>query len=363
MSPELAKNWLTAHALPLWLSRGLEAEGFAENLSTEGEPMPGPRRAMVQARQIYVCRTALEAGLADSFRTKAALESGLHFLLRRFSLSSGAFRHSVGLAGEPMEESPDLYGQAFVLFGLANSYAVLGDSALKARAMELVRYLNRERKFPEGGYTELVKGQALHRSNPHMHLFEAAIAWMELDADPEWHRLASDILNLCLARMIDSDTGALGEIFTSGWKRELENGRFVYEPGHLYEWSWLMGKFQALSGRDLLPVRMRLFELAERTGISPASRAAIDQVWSDGTPKLRSARFWPQCERIKAASQLGKKAEATEGMEALFRYFEMPVKGLWYDTQDEAGRFLPQPVKASSLYHIAGAIMEYQALA
>lgn len=355
-----AKNWLTNHALPLWLARGLDPEngGFVESLSLEGEPLALPRRCTVQTRQIYVCKTALELGLCDPVAGKKALESGLEFFLRYYSLPSGAFYHSVKANGAPENQTPDLYAQAFALFGLAHAYAVTGRSDLRERAKALLRYLRTERSASGGGFTEIEAGNVVYRSNPHMHLFEAAIAWMEVDQDPDWHRLASEILNLCLARFIDPASGLLGENFTAEWKHELVKGRFIFEPGHQYEWSWLMGRFQALSGRELGSVREKLFANAENHGLDPKRRSGYDQVWSDFEPKTRSSRFWPQCERIKAAATLGKEASAQEGMDVLFRYFDLPLQGLWFDIWDEAGKFPPQPAKASSLYHIAGAIVE-----
>ncbi|MGK4422566.1 AGE family epimerase/isomerase, partial [Klebsiella pneumoniae] len=67
------------------------------------------------------------------------------------------------------------------------------------------------------------------------------------------------------------------------------------------------------------------------------ANALIDQVWSDFRPKLRTARFWPQCERIKAAVRLGRSGDAHEGVTALFRYFAPSPRGLWFDTWEEDG--------------------------
>ncbi len=360
-----ANRWLTNQAIPLWLERGLDPVngGFVESLSLdEGKPLSLERRCTVQARQIYVFKTAIELGMVDPARGREAVESGVDFLLRYYRLPSGAYRHSVTAAGAPADETPDLYAQAFALFGLAHAFAVLARADILEHAHALVQHLRGERAAPGGGFTEIENGQTVFRSNPHMHLFEAAIAWMEVDSDPRWHQLAGEILNLCLARFIDPDSGALAENFTAGWKRELVNGRFIFEPGHQYEWSWLMGEFQAISGRDLTDTRRKLFALAEKTGLDPDRRCAYDQVWSDYAPKKRSSRFWPQCERIKAASTLGEVGPAREAMDVLFRYFELPLQGLWYDIWEENGQFPPQPVKASSLYHIAGAITEAQAL-
>ena len=361
-----AKDWLTKSALPLWLTKGVDAEngGFVESLSLErAEPLSIPRRCTVQSRQIYVCRMAIELGLYDARAARNALENGLSFLLRFYSLPNGAFCHTVQASGSPDNQVPDLYAQAFALFALANAYAVDPRAATRERALALLAYLDRERRLPEGGYSEWENGKTILRSNPHMHLFEAAIAWMEVDRDPVWFRIAQDLLNLCLARFIDPQTGYLAENFTEGWKRELVDGRFIYEPGHLFEWSWLMGRYQNLTSRDLTAPREKLFALAESTGLFAVSHYVFDQMWSDATPKARSSRFWPHCERIKAASALGKKAETLDGLSVLARYFDLQPQGLWLDQWVEGKGFLRQPAKSSSLYHILGAITEAQALA
>lgn len=354
--------WLSSYAIPFWLAHGLEAHvgGFVENVSREGVPLPGPRRCMVQARQIYSMAVAARMGAGDPAALRAALAGGVRLLTGKFSKTDGSFCHSIDEAGAPKDETADLYGQAFALFGLAEGFVVLGDSALRERALRLVDYLRRERAVPAGGFTELENGRAVYRSNPHMHLFEAALAWLEYDPrEPAWRKLAGDILELALTYFFDPATGAIAEDFDERWNRRLENGRYVYEPGHLCEWSWLMGRYQALAGRDLSAVRNTLYELAESSGIDPVRGVLIDQVWSGGAAKLRSARFWPQCERIKAAAQLGRADSARAGMQALLRYFDTPVNGLWNDTWEEGGSFDQRPVKSSSLYHIIGAISEF----
>ncbi|HEY8280535.1 MAG TPA: AGE family epimerase/isomerase [Bdellovibrionota bacterium] len=353
--------WLSHHVFPLWLKKGVDRKsgGFVEELSLEGEPLRTPRRCRVQARQIFSFRTGLDLGVCDPTEGRAAVESGTAFLLSRYSLPSGAFRHSVGLNSEPLDDNPCLYDQAFALFGLAHAFAVLRDPDLRDRAKALVAYLRRERGAEGGGFTEWEKGAVVYQQNPHMHLFEAAVAWMEVDSDPQWKALADEILGLCLNKFIDPATGALAENFSKGWAPELKGKHFLYEPGHLYEWSWLMGRYQLRSGRDLLKERRKLFALSERSGICPRRRAVFDQMRSDETPLRRTARFWPQCERIKAATQLGETESAIQGMDVLFRYFDLPVKGLWRDTWGEDDSFPEQAVRASSLYHIIGAISEF----
>ena len=204
--------------------------------------------------------------------------------------------------------------------------------------------------------------------NPHMHLFEAALAWMQADPDPRWKELAEEVLNLCLTKFIDPDSGALCEYFEKGWKPVRADGQFLFEPGHHYEWSWLMMVHEELTGRDLSRARTGLFLLAEKHGLSP-ERFAFDEVWSGGGPKKRSSRFWPQGERVKAAVRLGSRAPeneragyalaADDALAALLRFVQTPTPGLWRDTLLETGQFREEPAKASSLYHIINALDEY----
>ncbi|MBX3021797.1 MAG: AGE family epimerase/isomerase [Bdellovibrionales bacterium] len=354
---EQCREWLKP-TLRLWLERGIDPRGgFIENLNLEGKAQPGSQRAMVQARQIYSLRVAKDLEVADSALAKKAIADGTSFMIKSFALPSGGFAHSVQPNGQLANSTPELYTQAFVLFGLANAYSVKPEAQYKDVAIKLVDYLKRERRVAKGGFSELVNGKSEYQSNPHMHLFEAAVAWMEVDPDPEWRALADEVLNLALTCFIDPDTGALAEFFTADWVALKENGRFVFEPGHQYEWAWLMGRYQRLSGRDLLSVRQKLFTLSEKHGICKDRFTAHDQVWSDFHPKLTSSRFWPQTERIKAACQLQASASADEAMKVLFRY--LPQPGIWYDRWEVDGSFTQGPVKGSSLYHIIGAMNEY----
>lgn len=367
---EKCRSWLSQDVLPLWLEKGVDWEngGFIESFSLEGEPQNVARRSMVQARQIYSLRLAMELGLCDADRARKAILLGTTALIKNYSLPSGGFIHSALPTGEAQNKTPDLYAQAFALFGLAHAYAVTPVSEYKDRARELVNYLYRDRLLPQGGFSELTDQGVQYEANPHMHMFESAVAWMAIDQDPLWKKLADDILQLCLQKFIDAESGTLAEHFKPDWSPLRENNRFVFEPGHQYEWAWLMGLYQNLTGIDLSKVRTKLIHLSESYGLWNERKAVYDEVWSDLSAKTRSSRFWPQCERIKAVLQMALETpeqrtqlarSADEAMETLFKFFATPQKGLWFDTWQENGDFKIQPAKASSLYHIIGAINEY----
>ncbi|MGZ3772423.1 MAG: AGE family epimerase/isomerase [Pseudobdellovibrionaceae bacterium] len=369
---EKSKLWLTKDVYPLWFEKGIDKKngGFVESISFTGEPMDVPRRAMVQARQIYSFLTGAKLGCCSQEAAHTAIEQGTRYMVERFSLSSGAFIYSVNTDGKPKSKNPDLYTQAFALFGLAQAYSIKPSSEIKDRAKDLVKYLYRERKVTAGGFTEIDEnGTVTYKSNPHMHLFEAAIAWMQIDPDQEWKELGHELITLCVNKFIDPQTQVLGEYFNENWNPIKENENFVYEPGHQYEWAWLMSLYQDLTGQDLKVTRHQLFLLAEKYGVSSTRKVVFDEMWSNYTPKTQSSRFWPQCERIKAAVRLGSEVSseerklyskaADESLETLFKFFETPLKGSWYDVLSAEDTFTGNSAKASSLYHIVNAMEEY----
>ncbi len=372
---EKAKKWLSEQACPLWLDQGLDLVqgGFYENLSLQGKPLPSSRRVMVQARQVFSAHAAMSLGCISDDLGRAAIQHGLDFILKYYSLRSGAFLHAVDENLQPLNKPSDLYGQAFVLFALAHAYEVLGDEAYKIRALALLDYLARERRLPEGGYSEYGEGsKPLLEANPHMHLFEALLYWAEIDRDVTWRSHADELLHLCLDRLIDPVTGALAEHFENNWIPQRQGERFIFEPGHHYEWAWLLGRYQKIMGPATTPVQLvacrnRLYDLAESHGINVEKGAAFDEMWSDMTPRKRTARFWPQTERIKAALQMGLEKPgdsrfaqaADQAMQTLFLFLDVPHQGLWYDTWLESGEFTTLPAKASSFYHIIGAMADY----
>lgn len=368
---EKSKKWLTEDVYPLWTSKGIDRKngGFIESLTFTGEPMDLPRRAMVQSRQAYSFLTGARLGCTPQAEALAAAEQGVRYMIKHFSLPSGAFIHSVHPDGNPKSLNPDLYTQAFALFGLAQVYSVNSQSEIKERAKALLKYLQLERRVSGGGYTELEENGVSFKSNPHMHLFEAAIAWMQIDKDPEWTVLGNELANLALKKFIDPTTHVLGEYFDKDWNPLRENNLFIYEPGHQYEWAWLFSLHEELTGIASKSVRHQLFLLSEKHGVSKTRKIAFDEMWSDYTPKTLSSRFWPQGERIKAAVRLGTEAPtgsrdlyanaADEALETLFKFFETPRKGLWYDQLSAEDTFSGNSAKASSLYHIVNAMEEY----
>lgn len=363
-------QWLKKDVFPLWSTQGIDASngGFVEALTVEGRAQNLSRRALVQSRQIYSFVTAAKLQVYDAELAAQKVQAAARFF-DYYILPSGACLHSVKPSGEPENQDLDLYTQAFALFAFANVYELSRDEGTRQKALNLLNYLNVQRRAPGGGYTEIKGGKVFYQSNPHMHLFEASLYWLMVDpSTAAWKTLAHELYELCASKFVDKETGALCEHFQEGWTPERTEGRFIFEPGHHYEWSWLLALYEELTGVVCKDLRHSLYTLADQHGLND-QHLAVDEVWSDFSVKKKSSRFWPQCERIKAAVKLGNEVSpeqrsafarsADDALVALNRYFDMPTPGLWQDTRLENGEFSQQDPKASSLYHIINAIYEY----
>jgi mannose-6-phosphate isomerase len=360
--------WTETVALPLWWRRGADraAGGFFEALEHDGTPADRPRRARVQTRQIY-CYAATSRLCAFEER-KAAVAHGLDFFLRRYRRPDSLHRTLVAGDGAPLDDEAWLYDQAFALLALAEATRAEPDRAdLRALAAETLAALDTLR-LPDGGFREASPALPF-QSNPHMHLFEAALAWEEVDGAPPWGALADEIAALCLERFIDGN-GALHEFFTEGWAPAPGIEGRIVEPGHQFEWSWLLKRWGARRGHEgALRAAKRLFEIGLTHGVDTARGVAFDQLLDDMSVHSSMARLWPQTERIKAAlvfwesepdpdRKAGLAGEVVRAIEGLNLYLATTTPGLWRDKLMADGRFVEEPAPASSFYHIVCAALE-----
>jgi mannose-6-phosphate isomerase len=364
-------DWVRDYALPRWWENGADhvRGGFFESLDATGTPVEGPRRARVIARQIFVYSAASrEAGPGPWI---AAAEHGLTFMLERFMRPDGLIRMHLSPDGAPLDDEVRLYDQAFCLFALASALRAGLTGDLTARAHRLVDMLERNWRGPHGGFVE--RGRQPYQSNPHMHLFEAALALEAAGAGSRFARLADEIGELALGRFIDADTGALREFFTADWSPAVGPTGRVVEPGHLFEWAWLLTSWSRLRDRsDAATAARRLHAVALAHGVDPVRGVAVDQLNADLSIANAKARLWPQTERIKAAAILAQDCvdpptrakledELARAADGLRLYLRPLQAGLWQDKLLEDGTFVDEPSPASSFYHIALALFDARA--
>ena len=353
-------RWLKLNALPLWATLGVDADGaFAETLDDDGAQVGDFRRARVQARQAYVYSLASNWGWGAGYA--ALVERGLARFEATNRRADGLYRTRVSSAGAVLDDTASLYDQAFVLLATATAASAGVDAERCRRSAASVQAALAAFALPQGGWREPV-GHPF-QANAHMHLLEAALAWEDLEPDGPWAGMADAVVGLARTHFIDAQGGFLREFFGPDWRpAEGEAGRLV-EPGHQFEWAWLLTRWGRLR-RDpwALEAARRLFTVGEQ-GLDRARGVAIDELDETLQPRSSRARLWPQTEWLKAALILSEEAQgearsrllesAASAFEGLWLY--LAPGGLWRDKLGTDGKFDLEPAPASSLYHIAAA--------
>jgi mannose/cellobiose epimerase-like protein (N-acyl-D-glucosamine 2-epimerase family) len=355
------KAWLVNDAYPLWWSLGADqAGGFHERLHQNGTPTGEPRRSRLHPRQIYafaLARRFAWAGPADT-----AVRHALAFYVKHYRRQDQLFAPLPANDAAPVL----LYDQAFALLGLASACTALPDRNLMNQGSQLLAAIRQRFGHTQGGFKETFMGTSALLSNSHMHLLEAALAWMEHDPSGAWRDLAADVAKLAATTFVDPATGFILEFFDDDWRPVRNQALQRVEPGHQFEWAWLLLRWSVHSGDAASQaLALRLISLAEKHGVDRTRHVAINALAPDGKVRDNNARLWPQTERLKAttlAAELTGDASywsaACESANALARYLDVPLRGLWRDTLTASGEFLDEPAPASSMYHIVGAIAQ-----
>jgi mannose-6-phosphate isomerase len=189
-----------------------------------------------------------------------------------------------------------------------------------------------------------------------MHLLEASLAW-ETVGEGGWSALSDEIAELALARFVDRRAGVLHEFFDADWRVLGDAAGGLVEPGHQFEWAWLLERWGRARGRpDALEIARQLYATGLK-GVDAGSGIALTALWSDLSVRDGGARLWSQTEFLKAALMFGDEAQALRAAEGLALYLQTPRRGTWRDKRMADGGFVEEPAPATSFYHLLGAIL------
>jgi mannose/cellobiose epimerase-like protein (N-acyl-D-glucosamine 2-epimerase family) len=365
-------SWLCDAAYPLWSTRGVDpAGGFHERLGMDGEPLAEPRRSRVNPRQAYCF--ALAPSLGWRGNSAQLVEHGLSYWYARYRRPDGLFRTLVNADGSPKDDRALLYDQAFGLLALNVSSACDARAERDRQSLELHDLVLKHMKRAGPGFESGVPATLPLQSNPHMHLFEAALAGCEVCSENSlWKPLADEIAELALDKFIDAHSGALREFFDTEWNPAPGIEGRIVEPGHQFEWAWLLlrwgGARQGTIQARAKAAALKLIDVGEQHGVR--SGLAINSLLDDYSAHDAGARLWPQTERLKAAALAARLTGdaryfriAADAADGLMRYLDCPIPGLWRDRIDSQGNVVDEPAPASSFYHLVAAIAEISALA
>ncbi|MBV4486435.1 AGE family epimerase/isomerase [Pseudomonas sp. SWRI153] len=338
--------------VPLWQGPGWNADMALpyEALDAAHQPLPPQRyRAMACARQLYLFSSLI--GAVDNAETRAA--ALFRSLQRHFhDAEHGGWFYSIDAQGKPLDQRKDLYTHAFILFACAHYWQKSRDSLAESTLNAALEVIGRRFATGDGLYeacldrdwTTLQTGPL---QNPLMHLAEAFLATLQVRKDAQTRQA---LLELCTAMhkgFIDPQHGVLME-------KPLRAVDNWYEPGHQFEWYFLLESSALLRGSTLHCALDQAFAFTERHGVDQPSGAvlAMLDLKTDGRAKNATQRIWAQAEYLRALTLRPASEDVVlRQLQALQQRFLHA--GGWHECRDEQGEVSRKDMPSTTPYHLA----------
>ena len=338
--------------VPLWQGPGWNAELALpfEALSPEHRPLPPQRyRAMACARQLYLFASLIDdPAFPDAAERAAALFRSLHQHFH--DAEHGGWFYSIDPDGAPLDQRKDLYTHAFIIFACAHYWAKvrepLVESALNG-ALEVVA-----ERFSDGSglyeasldrdWSSLNTGPL---QNPLMHLAEAFLATLSVRDDAPVHGALLALADAMQQRFIEP----VHNVMLEKPRGAVDNW---FEPGHQFEWYFLLESSPLLRQTPLHGSLDRAFGFAEQVGVDPQSGAVCGMLAPDGNLRDGTQRIWAQAEYLRALTlRSDSQPRLQRQLLALQQHFLHA--GGWYECRDGAGNVSREDMPSTTPYHLA----------
>lgn len=342
--------------VPLWQGPGWNAELALpyEALDAQHQPLPVQRyRAMAVARQLYLFSSRIEQpGAAERAATL------LRSLQRHFhDAEHGGWFYSIDAAGQPLDRRKDLYTHAFIVFACAHYWGKVRESLVESTlnaALEIVaKRFARDDGLYEASlaedWSDLGSGPL---QNPQMHLAEAFLQTLQVRDDSPVQQALLQLCEALQAHFIEPEQGLM-----------LEKPRGAvdnwFEPGHQFEWFYLLDTSPLLRDSPLHVSISRAFGYAEQYGVKDSAVLAMLDV--EGKVIDPTQRIWAKAEYLRAlalrADSDGKLLEQLVALEEQFLH-----AGGWNECLDASGTVSRHDMPSTTPYHLATCLEGLQRL-
>ena len=348
---ELQQHFMRV-VVPLWQGPGWNAEMALpfEAVDAQHRPLPPQRyRAMACARQLFLFSSLIDhPDVPDAASRAAALFRSLqqHF----HDAEHGGWFYSIDPQGAPLDRRKDLYTHAFIVFACAHYWGKvrepLVESVLNA-ALNVVAG-----RFADGdGLYESVLGEdwssldAGPLQNPLMHLAEAFLGTLAVRDDADTLAALDALVEAMQRRFVDVGHGVMLE-------KPLDAVDNWSEPGHQFEWFYLLASSARLRITPLYRSLETAFAHAEAQGVDQTTGAVAAMLEVDGSVKDGTQRIWAQAEYLRALT-LRPDSEhlLARQLKALQAQFLHPTG--WNECLDSQGQISRSDMPSTTPYHLA----------
>ncbi|SIT45824.1 putative isomerase [Paraburkholderia ribeironis] len=345
------REHFTGVVLPMWRGPGFNAAlklPYEALSADDHQPLPVERyRAMACARQLF---TFAQAG--DEAHAQVLFDSLTHTFQ---DTVHGGWFYSVDAQGVPLDTTKDLYTHAFIVFACAE-YGRRFDNRDALKIVHNTSALIQSQFAAQGDLFNAaltadfgsVTGTPIQ--NPLMHLIEAWLAACEATRDNVFGAALRRLAGAVARHFVHAPTGCIAELPIGASDNRLE-------PGHQFEWFWLVRQGGALfEGTGLAEALQRAFAFAQQYGVDRATGGVYASLDETGGIKDATQRIWAQTEYLRALAchddPLAR--DALPRQIELFQQRFLRPQG-WFECKTPAGDVARADMPSTTPYHLATA--------
>jgi mannose/cellobiose epimerase-like protein (N-acyl-D-glucosamine 2-epimerase family) len=347
--------------------------GYYERLNRNFKPiLTGQRRLVSQCRQLSIYSHM--AHIQNS-RDYNSIRDAFEFIAEHYhDTEGGHWWFSLDDSGEVKERYTDLYALSFVIFSFSHYYRATGDNRARNLAGAALNFIQTQFRI-DGlpGYAESINGdgkplQKLRRQNPHMHLLEACLFAHEVWGGDDYAAMADELVALFYNYFFDKENAVVREFFNDDLSIHEGEGHKI-EPGHAFEWVWLLKKHQARH-KDTRheDVTLALLKAANKYGWDEVHGGIYDTLAPTGEVIADTKRIWPFCEALKANVLMLESGpdrqslkDRTRDMVNVFKDKYIDERGFWTEWLTCDLSAVTDYMPATTPYHVYFGIMETSA--
>jgi cellobiose epimerase len=334
-----AETELCRNILPFWIQHTVDQEngGFYGKVTNDLHvDKTAPQGALLTSRILWTYSAAYRR-----YRNAAYLKMAdwaYEDLMTRFwDREYGGLYWMVDVDGTPIKNRKQIYGQAFGIYALAETYAATGQEASLEKAQAIFQLLEQHAYDPiYKGYFEaftrdwqiaddmsLNAGEQseMKSMNTSIHIMEAFTNLLRVWPDETLRSRLSELIGAMMDHIISAETYHTILFFDETWAPRSENVSY----GHDIETSWLLVEATEVLGDPILHERaetiaVKMAQAVYDEGVDPDGAV----VYEKGPEGLEDStkQWWPQAEAAVGFLSAYQLTGGAHFLEAAYRSWD-----------------------------------------
>ena len=243
-----------------------------------------------------------------------------------------------------------MYTHAFIIFACAHYWARVSEPIVESALNAALQVVNERFSDGQGLYeasldqdwSSLNSGPL---QNPLMHLAEAFLATLSVRDDAAVQGALLALADGMQLRFIEP----VHNVMLEKPRGSVDNW---FEPGHQFEWLYLLESSPLLRHSALHASLDRAFDFAEQVGVNPQSGAVCGMLAPDGTLRDGTQRIWAQAEYLRALTLRSDNVPRLQ-RQLLALQHQFLHAGGWYECRDGEGNVSREDMPSTTPYHLA----------